>query len=252
MRLERQVAVVTGGGSGMGAAIARRFAEEGAAVAVVDISAAAAEKVAGDLPGAVALPADVASSAEVDAAFAEAVDLLGEVDVVVHAAGVDDLETKAQLMAGDGGPTTFAMSMTDEQWHRQIQVNLDGTFYVVRASLRSMIPRRRGAIVTISSVGGITGCFMVNYSAAKGGVLAFTRAVAQEAWAHGVRVNTIAPGYIDTPMLQRNPLVTAPPALAGRYGRPEEVASAALFLVTEESGFVTGETLIVSGPMLTI
>ena len=236
----------------MGAAIARRFAREGAAVAIVDLNLAAARATATDLPNGIALGADIGDSSAVDGAFSEAIATLGPIDVVAHAAGVDDLKTKGELAAGPPGPTNFTMQMSDEQWHAQIRVNLDGTFYVVRAALRSMVPRRQGSIVTISSVGGITGCFMVNYSAAKGGVLAFTRAVAQEAWVHGVRVNTIAPGYIDTPMLQRNPLVTAPPALAGRFGRPEEVASAALFLATDEASFVTGETLIVSGPMLTI
>jgi len=252
MRLDGKVALITGAGSGMGAAIARRFGAEGASVAAVDLNVEAARATSAELRHSVALRADVGESAQVDEAFSRAVATLGPIDIVVHAAGVDDLKTKAEIAARPPGPTTFAMDMSDLQWHDQIRVNLDGTFYVVRASLRGMVPRRAGSIVTISSVGGITGCFMVNYSAAKGGVIAFTRAVAQEAWAHGIRVNTIAPGFIDTPMLQRNPLVTAPPALAGRYGRPEEVASAALFLVTDDSSFVTGETLIVSGPMLTI
>jgi 3-oxoacyl-[acyl-carrier protein] reductase len=252
MRLDGRVVLVTGAGSGMGAAISKLFGREGASVALLDLNLDAARREAAEVERSVAVGADVGDSAAVDRAFAGAAEALGPIDIVVHAAGVDDMRTKTDLATRPPGPTTFAMDMPDDQWHEQIRVNLDGTFFVVRAALRSMVPRRRGSIVTIASVGGITGCFMVNYSAAKGGVLAFTRAVAQEAWAHGVRINAIAPGYIDTPMLSRNPLVTAPPALAGRYGRPDEVASAALFLATDDSSFVTGETLIVSGPMLTI
>jgi 3-oxoacyl-[acyl-carrier protein] reductase len=188
----------------------------------------------------------------VDTAFEQAGGVLGAIDIVVHAAGLDDRKIKADMAAQRDGPINITMHMSDEQWHEQIRVNLDGTFYVVRAALRAMVPRQQGAIVTIASIGGLTGCFMVNYCAAKGGVLAFTRSVAQEVWGQGIRVNAIAPGSIDTPMLRRNPLVTAPPPSVGRFGRPDEVASTALFLATDDSSYVSGETIIVSGPMLTI
>jgi 3-oxoacyl-[acyl-carrier protein] reductase len=252
MRLTGKSALVTGGAGGMGAAIATRFGQEGAAVAVVDLDLDGAGAVAAGLERAVALRADVGRSADVDAAFADATSALGPIDIVVHAAGLDDRRTKAQLAESGGGPLNVTMNMSDEQWHDQIRVNLDGTFYVVRAALRGMVPRHQGSIVTIASIGGITGCFMVNYCAAKGGVLAFTRSVAQEVWSQGIRVNALAPGQIDTPMLRRNPQATAPPPLVGRFGQPAEVASAALFLATDESSFITGETIIVSGPLLTI
>jgi 3-oxoacyl-[acyl-carrier protein] reductase len=252
MRLAGKVALVTGAGSGMGAATARLFGAEGARVALVDLDHEAARSVAAGVAGALALKADVGSSAEVDAAFAAAADALGPIDVLVHAAGIDDRKTKAEVAAGAGSPRSFTMEMSDEQWHDQIRVNLDGTFYVVRAALRGMVPRRQGSIVTISSIGGMTGCFMVNYCAATGGVQAFTRSVAQEVWHLGIRVNSIAPGSIDTPMLRRNPLVAASPPPAGRFGRPEEVATTALFLATDDSSYITGETIVVAGSLLTI
>jgi NAD(P)-dependent dehydrogenase (short-subunit alcohol dehydrogenase family) len=251
MRLAGKVALVTGAASGMGAAVATRFGSEGAAVALIDRDLEPATAVAGGIERGMALCADIGSSAEVDLAFEKTVETFGQIDLVVHAAGIDDREIKADLAAA-GGAADITMRMSDEQWHEQIRVNLDGTFYVVRAALRAMVPRQQGSIVTISSIGGITGSFMVNYGAAKGGVLAFTRSVAQEVWRHGIRVNSIAPGYIDTPMLRRNPLAKSPPALAGRFGRPEEVASAALFLASDESSYITGATLIVAGPVLTI
>lgn len=236
----------------MGEAIALLFGREGAAVAVLDLNETSARAVAARIDRALALGADVGDSAQVDRAFAQAVELLGPIDIVVHAAGVDDLKTKADAAASKGAPTNFTMEMSDEQWRANLRVNLDGTFYVVRAALRVMVPRRSGSIVTISSIAGLTGSFMVNYSAAKGGVLAFMRSVAQEVWTQGVRVNAIAPGMIDTPMLKRNPLVQGPPATLGRFGRPEEVASTALFLASDDASYISGETIIVSGPLLTI
>jgi 3-oxoacyl-[acyl-carrier protein] reductase len=252
MRLGGKVALVTGAGSGMGAAIARLFGAEGARVALVDLDDEAARSAAVGIEGSISLHADVASSSDVDAAFEAAAETLGPIDVVVHAAGLDDRKTKAEVATGSGAPRSFTMEMSDEQWHQSIRVNLDGTFFVVRAALRGMVPRRSGSIVTVSSIGGITGCFMVNYCAAKGGVLAFTRSVAREVWDMGIRVNSIAPGSIDTPMLRRNPLVAASPPPGGRFGRPEEVATTALFLATDDSSYITGETIVVSGPLLTI
>ncbi len=217
MRLNGKTALVTGGAGGMGAAIAARFGEEGAAVAVVDLDLAGASTVAAGLERGLALQADIGSSPDVDAAFAAATSALGPIDVVVHAAGLDDRRTKQQLAEPREGPLNVTLNMSDEQWHDQIRVNLDGTFYVVRAALRGMIPRRQGSIVTIASIGGITGCFMVNYCAAKGGVLALTRSVAQEVWSQGIRVNALAPGQIDTPMLRRNPQATSPSPVVGRF-----------------------------------
>jgi NAD(P)-dependent dehydrogenase (short-subunit alcohol dehydrogenase family) len=254
MRLSGKIALVTGGASGMGAATAARFAREGAGVAIVDRDATGVHAVAAGLDGVLPIVADVGTSAEVNAAFASAVERLGPIDVVVHAAGIDDTQTKAAAAAAAsrGEPLNVTAEMTDEQWRDHLRVNLDGTFYVVRAALQGMLPRGAGSIVAVSSIGGITGCFMVNYSAAKGGVLAFVRAVAQEVWSRGIRVNAIAPGLIDTPMMRRNPLITAPPANVGRWGSADEVASTALFLASDESSFVTGETIIVCGGLLTI
>jgi 3-oxoacyl-[acyl-carrier protein] reductase len=253
VRLEGKVTIVTGGGSGMGAAIAQLFSAEGANVIVADIDGKAATSVAKDLRNTTAMALDITDSGAVNEAFRTVCADAGRLDVLVHAAGRDDLELKRRFAAANPAePILVTSTMTDDQWHQQIAVNLDGTFYVVRAALREMLPKCSGSIVTISSIGGLAGAPFPHYGAAKGGVLSFTRSVAQEVWKSGVRVNSIAPGHIDTPMLSRNPLAQAPPAISGRFGQPSEIASVALFLATEDSSFITGETIIVSGPVLTI
>lgn len=178
MRLNGKAALVTGAASGMGAATAALFGREGARVALLDRDQQALRTVAGEISGSVPLLADIGDSAAVTAAFTEAVRQLGQLDIVVHAAGIDNRKTKDEIAASDGKPLDITAEMSDEQWHDHLRVNLDGAFYVVRAALRVMLPRGSGSIITIASIGGITGCFMPNYSAAKGGVLAFTRAVA--------------------------------------------------------------------------
>jgi 3-oxoacyl-[acyl-carrier protein] reductase len=237
----------------MGAATAQLFAAEGARVIVADIDEKAAISVAKNCQNASAMALDITDSSAVDEGFRAVCAGAGKIDVLVHAAGRDDLELKRLFASSDSSePLLVTPTMTDDQWHQQIAVNLDGTFYVVRAALREMVRKRGGSIVTISSIGGLVGSAFPNYSAAKGGVLAFTRSVAQEVWKYGIRVNSIAPGHIDTPMLHRNPLAQTPPAMSGRFGQPSEIASVALFLAAEDSSFITGETVIVSGPVLTI
>ena len=253
MRLEGKVAFVTGGGSGMGSATAQLFAAEGARVFIADIDEQAAISMATMCQNATAIALDITDSGAVDAAFTAVSADAGRIDVVVHAAGRDDMELKRLFAAAAPSEDVLVTpTMTDEQWHQQIAVNLDGTFYVVRAAIREMLPRRAGSIITVSSIGGLVGSAFPNYSAAKGGVLSFTRSVAQEVWKYGIRVNSIAPGHVDTPMLQRNPLAQVPPAVSGRFGKPSEIATVALFLASEDSSFITGETIIASGPVLTM
>jgi NAD(P)-dependent dehydrogenase (short-subunit alcohol dehydrogenase family) len=254
MRLEGKVAVVTGGASGMGKATALLFAREGAKVAVFDVDESGLEAMRSELPEGLMLNVDVSDSKAVDAGFEQVKSTLGPVDVVFNPAALDDTKVKADVAKAmaSGQPTNITMEMTDEQWRRTISVNLDGTFYVTRAALRQMIPRESGSIITVSSTGGLIGGPPVNYCAAKGGVLGFTRAVAKEVWSRNIRVNSIAPGPIDTPMMRRNPRMSSPPPGLGRFGKPEEIATTALFLATDDSSFITGETIIVSGPLLTI
>ena len=272
MRLAHRVALVTGGGSGIGRAIARRFAEEGARVVVNDVRAEAARETAGALAGGAgrAIGADVADSGQVRAMFAEIERDYGALDVLVNNAGIaftgdegPELARKGEARLGEllsGRPVTtqwdVTQAMSDEAWHRMIGVHLNGTFFCTREALRLMTAAGRGAIVNVSSVAALMGLESVpHYSAAKGGILAFTRAVAREVAARGIRVNAICPGYIDTPMtagispLMRAALLSRIPQ--GRTGTPEDVAAVALFLASDESAYVTGQWLSPNGGLFT-
>jgi 3-oxoacyl-[acyl-carrier protein] reductase len=268
MKLEGKIALVTGGGSGIGRAICERFAEAGARVVVNDIRQEAAEASAKALgAGARAIAADVADSAAVRAMFATLQREHGRLDVLVNNAGVAMApgEDRAAMMrkgearimetvSGQGVQTQWdvTQSMTDEAWHRVIAVHLHGTFYCTREALKLMSPRNSGAIVNLSSVAALMGLETVpHYSAAKGAILSFTRAVAREVASRNIRVNAICPGYIDTPMtagvseLAKKMILGRTPM--GRMGEPSEIAAAALFLASDESSFVTGQWLSPNG-----
>jgi 3-oxoacyl-[acyl-carrier protein] reductase len=271
MKLEGRVALVTGGGSGIGRAIALAFAAEGATVVVNDVTLDAAQKTVGELEGGKgrAIAADVSDSAQVRAMFADVDRELGRLDILVNNAGIATsgggdrqrfrqmMETRiAETMAGE--ITTHwdvTETMTDEAWHRMIGVHLNGTFFCTREALKIMGRANRGAIVNMSSVAALTGLETVpHYSAAKGGILSFTRAVAREVGSRGIRVNAICPGYIETPMtegvspLMQRILVSRTPL--GRWGQPEEIAATALFLVSDDSAFYTGQWLSPNGGLL--
>ena len=267
MKLEGRIALVTGGGSGIGSAIALRFAEEGARVVVNDVKKDAAERVAGELPaGALAIQADVADSGQVRAMFGEIERALGGLDVLVNNAGIGSTssgegqrireQTDARIMeavTGQGIQTHLDVTerMTDETWHKMIGVHLNGTFFCTREALKLMSPRNRGAIVNLSSVAAWGLETVPHYSAAKGGILAFTRAVAREVGSRGIRVNAICPGYIDTPMtapmsdLVRRAVLSRTPL--GRWGEPEEIASTAAFLASDDASFITGQWISPNG-----
>jgi len=157
-------------------------------------------------------------------------------------------------MSGQHGQThlDITQNLSDESWHRMLAVHVDGTFFCTREALRLMSPKNRGVIVNISSVAALTGLEIVpHYSAAKGGILAFTRAVAREVGSRGIRVNAICPGYIDTPMtapmsdLVRKAVLARTPL--GRWGEPEEIAATAAFLASDDASFITGQWISPNG-----
>jgi 3-oxoacyl-[acyl-carrier protein] reductase len=269
MTLDGKVAVVTGGGSGIGEAICVALAEQGARLAVVDIDRDAAELTAGLVSESVAIEADVADSAAVERALAQTEATLGPLDILVNNAGIAgraELDRIAprieqQFAAATTGatppPLEATVQLTDEEWRRMLSVHLDGTFYCTRAALRTMAPRGAGVIINIASICGIEGCMGApHYSAAKAGILGFTRAVAKEVISQGVRVNAIAPGYIDTPMLSHSSDVMRQAVLMqtplGRLGTPQEIAALAVYLAGDQAAFFVGATLSPNGGYVTV
>src|SRR6266508_3334413 len=222
MKLGDRVALVTGGGSGIGRAIALTFAEEGARVVVNDVRLEAARETLEAMGPARsrgrAIQADVSDSGQVRAMLAEIEREMRTLDILVNNAGIAEtapgerqkLTAKSEkrmqeVLSGQGIQTHWDITqeMTDEAWTRVIGVHLNGTFFCTREALRLMSRQNRGAIVNMSSVAALMGLDSVpHYSAAKAGILGLTRAVAREVASRGIRVNAICPGYIDTPMTQ--------------------------------------------------
>ncbi len=244
MRFEGKTALVTGGASGIGAATARRLAAEGARVAVCDVNEDGAREVAGELDG-LGLPMDVTDVESVNAAVEAASGQLGPVDVLVNNAGTDLF--------------SFFVKTDPGLWDFVLGVNLRGVLAVTHAVLPGMQERRTGAIVNVSSEAGRVGSQgSAVYSAAKAGVIGFTKAIAREAARYRVRCNAVAPGPIETPLLNAAPKVLGEigerlkqgmvdQTQLGRSGEPEEVAAAIAFLASEDASYITGQTLNVSG-----
>ena len=245
-RYAGRVAVVTGSARGIGAATARRFAEEGASLAVLDLDQDAAGKTAAGLGAeqAIGVACDVSDASSVDAAVSQVVDELGKIDVLVNNAGV----TRDNVL----------FKMTEDDWDTVINVHLRGSFLMSRAVQKHMVAAKFGKIVNLSSVSALGNRGQANYSAAKMGLQGFTRTLALELGPFGINVNAIAPGFIVTDMTDATARrvgvepeeyrkAAAERTPVRRVGYPEDIAAAAAFLCSDEASFITGQTLYVDG-----
>lgn len=248
MRLDNKIALVTGAAMGIGAGIAERFVEAGAAVAVFDINAERALQMAESLNRtgrALPIPGDVASEEDVQNAVARTVKEFGALDVLVNNAGFEVLGQVVDL--------------TSAQWDRQLGVNLKGVFLCCKYAIPHL-RGRAGAIVNISSVHAfVSYAGYAAYDASKAGIIGLTRALALDHGSEGIRVNAICPGYINTPLMDRwladlpDPEATMEEVLKahplGRIGTPRDIAEAALFLASDAASFISGTYLVVDGAM---
>jgi 2-hydroxycyclohexanecarboxyl-CoA dehydrogenase len=248
MKLAGKTALVTGAGSGIGRAIALALAREGCQVGIADIASAAANAVAAEVEAlggkGFALPVDLTRRAKVERMAEDALIRLGQIDVLVNNAGWDRMG--------------LFLDTEEETWERIIAVNLKAVLYVCKAVLPSMVARGTGKVVNIASDAGRVGSSgEAVYSATKGAVIAFSKALAREMARHRITVNTVCPGLTETPLLQslrdQSPkmerileAVTRATPL-GRVATPEEIAGAVVFFASPEADFVTGQTLSVSG-----
>ena len=245
MKLKGCVSLITGGARGIGKEIALTFAREGSDVAITDLNLEGAEKTKQEVERlgrkGIALKVDVARFDDVTSVIKKVLDEFSKIDILVNNAGI----TQDQLL----------IRMREPDWDRVMATNLKGVFNFTRSVAREMIKNRKGRIINIASVVGITGNIgQSNYAASKGGVIIFTKSVSQELASRGITVNTIAPGLIDTEMTReftetlRESLLKRIPLQ--RMGHPEDVARVALFLAGEESSYITGQVIHVDGGMV--
>lgn len=268
-RLNGKVALITGAGAGLGAQIARRFVEEGARVVINDISDASAQKMAEEVGG-IGMAADVADSRAIKAMFEQVHSEFGRLDILVNNAGfgfkpgdkesiarANEVPFKQMAEKQAGGPIETHMDltveMTDEDWHRMIAVHLDGTFFCCREALKIMNPQLSGCIINMGSIMGTTGGTGSSYCAAKAGILGFTRSLAREVVSRGIRVNALAPGFIDTeltqPFVEARTLIEAQTPM-GKFGDCDDIAWPAVYLASDEAKFMTGQVLSPNGGLV--
>jgi 3-oxoacyl-[acyl-carrier protein] reductase len=270
MRLKDRVAVVTGGGSGIGREICLAFAREGASVAVNDISNDAIEETI-RLMGpyseqAFAARCDVSNSSEVKEMFQKILERFGTVDILVNNAGIGEVkkmdkenplsqlteEQIKELYVQGKLNTEITQNMEDDEWDLMIKIHLYGTFYCTREALKVMGTKNYGRIINMASVAGTLGLEgSPHYCAAKAGIVGFTRSVAREVGSRGITVNTIAPGLIETPMTDTLlPIVKQAWIRATalkKAGKPSDISAAALYLASEEGNFLTGQIISPNG-----
>jgi len=237
-----KTAVITGAGSGIGRAVAQRFHREGARVVVADVSGQEQELASVLGEGAVAIRTDVSRSADIEAMLALAIDRFGQIDILCNVAGL-------------GGDLAPLADTTQQTFDSLVAVNLAGVFWSMKLAIPLMLAKGGGAIVNVSSAAGLVAMpGMSVYGATKAGVIQLTKSVAAEYGAYGIRANAICPGIIDTPMIakiradypeaQERAMAITP---MQRFGRPDEIAGAALFLASDDASFVTGVAMPVDG-----
>ena len=266
-RLKGKVALITGGARGLGASIAKHFSNEGAKIILCDINTDLANKMAKELGGK-AYYIDVSNSKNVEETFSKIKSDFNQLDILVNNAGINGFENRQNLLderikVNNHQSKEFSetgkikshfdvtVNLNDEDWHKMIGIHLNGTFFCTREALKIMNNQESGSIINMGSVLGTTGGpSSPHYSAAKAGILGFTRATARELASRNIRVNAIAPGYIDTEMTThlgdvKKIVMSATPMK--RFGDVEDIAWAAVYLGSDESKFVTGQTISPNG-----
>lgn len=242
MLLQDQVALITGGSRGIGRAIALTFAEHGAHLAVCARSEEGLVKIQEEIEAngrkCLKLQTDVQVAAQVEDAVKKTLDTYGRIDILVNNAGL----TKDNLIA----------RLSEEDWNLVLAVNLRGTFLFTRAVSKPMIKRKKGKIINITSIIGLTGNMgQANYSASKAGIIGFTKSAAKELGQRNIQVNAVAPGFIETEMTEKLSDDAKASILGkiplGRFGSPKDVAQAVLFLASEYSNYITGQVVVVDG-----
>lgn len=244
MDFKGRIAIVTGGGQGIGKEICLKLAKNRAKVVIFDVNEESFNKTVEEIRAiegeALAFKVDVTKYEKVKKAVNCVIDKYKEIDILVNNAGI----------ARDG----LLLRMKEENWHKVLDVNLTGVFNCLKAVIRPMMKQRYGKIVNISSIIGLRGNIgQANYSAAKAGIIGLTKSAARELGRYGITVNAVAPGFIDTPMTRKlekkfiDRTVSQIPL--ARIGKPEEVASLVIYLISEEAGYITGEVIRIDGGM---
>ena len=245
MRLKDKVALITGGARGIGQVIAMTFAKEGADIVVADVNLEVAQKTASEIESlgrkALALEMDVTNYDLVEAGINKILDKMGKVDILVNNAGI----TKDNLV----------LRMSGAEWDAVINVNLKGTFNCIKAVSRPMVKQRSGRIISIASIIGLMGNpGQANYAASKAGIIALTKTIAKELASRNINANAVAPGFIQTEMTAKLPedikkrMLEAIPL--AKLGTPQDVANVCLFLASDESSYITGQTITIDGGMV--